>query len=403
MDKIAVLENQVMSYAWGSTSEIQILIDRRAAIGKPMAELWMGAHPKAPSRVWINGQWLPLNQVIADEPVAVLGRDAAQKFSSRLPFLFKVLAAERPLSIQVHPDAEQARNGFFRENVRNIPLDAGNRNYKDPNPKPEILCALTPFTLFKGFRKIDEMLALFQRLSSPTFSEGLGMLRTSPHTEGLRAFFSRLWYLKKETQATAIREAIQGARKNLNMDKAYEWVLRLHAAYPEDIGLLSPLLFNLETLSSGEAVYLPPGEPHAYLKGMGVELMGNSDNVLRAGLTPKHMDVPELMRVVRFTSGSIHKLTPSTLGPCRSIYPSPAAAFMLSYLSIHQGQKYTGAVQRSVEIWICIRGNAEIQDLVTRETLSIQKGRSFIVPAAVTGYEIRGDAELYMASVPVKD
>ena len=190
LNKINLLKNPIQDYAWGSKTAIQELIGEPGSIGKPMAELWMGAHPKAPSQVLINGEWQFLDEIIKKDPESILGKSVAEQFSNQLPFLFKILAAGRPLSVQVHPTMEQAQKGFARENDLGIPLDAPNRNYRDVNHKPEILLALTPFQGLKGFRTIDDILNLMDQLSLTALSDELKLLKKEPDGSGLKRFFS---------------------------------------------------------------------------------------------------------------------------------------------------------------------------------------------------------------------
>ncbi len=401
LNKIALLKNPIQKYAWGSKTEIQFLLGDPDSIGKPMAELWMGAHPKAPSQVKIEGKWHSLDEVIRKDPESILGKKIARKFSNQLPFLFKILAAERPLSIQVHPTKEQAQEGFARENDLGIPLDAPNRNYKDANHKPEILCALTTFQGLKGFRRIDEILQLMDQLSLTSLSDELNLLKKEPDSKGLRSFFSALMNRDKVRQTEVAEEAIRSAEKLANEDKAFHWIMELNREYPGDIGILSPVILNLVQLKPGEAIYLPAGELHAYLDGLGIELMANSDNVLRGGLTPKHIDVPELLNVVNFESGPVQKVTATNRNSCQTSYESPAAEFQLSMISVDEGNAYTSPSDRSVEILICLEGKANIYDSSSGKTISVARGQSLIIPAEISFYRIEGSAIFYSAAVPL--
>jgi len=401
LNKISLLKNPIQEYAWGSKTAIQALIGEPASIGKPMAELWMGAHPKASSQVLVNGQWQSLDQVIKKNPESILGRSTAEKFSNQLPFLFKVLAAERPLSIQVHPTIKQAQEGFAKENDLGIPLDAPNRNYKDANHKPEILCALTPFQGLKGFRTIDEILRLMDQLSLTVLSDELELLRKETDSLGLKRFFSALMSMDRVRQAEVTGEAVRSAERIANQDPAFQWIMELNKEYPGDIGILSPVILNLVTLEPGEAIYLPAGELHAYLDGLGIELMANSDNVLRGGLTPKHIDVLELLNVVNFESGPVQKVTTTNNGLCQTFYDAHAEEFLLSIISVNDGKSFTSSDNRSVEILICTDGEADIKDLGKDEVLSAVRGQSLIIPSETSQYHISGNATLYVATVPL--
>ena len=399
MDRIAVLKNPVQDYAWGSKTAIQTLLGLPVPSEKPAAELWLGAHPKAPSEVMIEGEWRSLEKVIERDPVSVLGKGVAERFSNKLPFLFKVLAADRPLSIQVHPNLEEAREGFARENRLGISLDASERNYKDANHKPETLCAITPFEGLKGFRTPEAIISLMDRVSVSTLSHELVRLRKEPDGSGLKHFFTSLMSLDQTRRERLIDEAIRGAERCAGEDRSFYWMVELNREYPGDIGVLSPLIFNLVELEPGEAIYIPAGELHAYLKGVGMELMANSDNVLRGGLTPKHVDVPELLKIVNFSPEPVGKVKLSRGLPGEKIYATPADEFQLSVISVANGDLFISERDGGVEIMICMEGEARIKDRGNKEPLVLTTGSSVIIPASVGWYQIEGRAELYKATV----
>ena len=401
MNKICILKNPTQEYAWGSKTVIQALLGQAESKDKPIAELWMGAHPKAASNVLVEGEWQSLDEVIGRSPESILGKDVAKRFCMRLPFLFKVLAVDSPLSIQVHPNLEQARAGFTRENSLGIPLNAPNRNYKDENHKPEILCALTPFQGLKGFRKTEEILALMEKIVSSNLSDELNRLKIEANPIGLKGFFTALMRMDRYRQSLIVSEAVRLAEKLANEDQAFYWMVELNKAYPGDIGVFSPVILNLVQLEPGEAIYLPAGELHAYLCGVGIELMANSDNVLRGGLTSKHIDVIELLKIVNFKTGPIKIIKPEKHGMIERTYPTPAEEFLLSKLSVDEERVFTSSQDRSVEILICLKGKADVKDLGNNEFFRLDKGKSIIVPAAVSQYQIEGNATFYKASVPL--
>ncbi len=291
MRTIKLLKNTIQKYAWGSPTAIPELLGEQNPSHEPRAELWMGAHPKAPSFVNFDGQWLSLTELIAKYPQEILGNDVALAFNNKLPYLFKVLAAAKPLSIQAHPSLNQAKEGFERENDRGIALDAPNRNYKDDNHKPECICALSPFWAMYGFRNIPDILALMGKNCPVGLAGELDLLKKQPDSRGLKRFFTDLMTMDSQRQKRVVDEAVQNANQYSDEDFAFHWMTRLADEYPTDIGILAPLLLNLIELKPGEALFLPAGEFHAYLEGVGMELMANSDNVLRGGLTAKHIDV----------------------------------------------------------------------------------------------------------------
>ncbi len=401
METISLLKNTIQDYAWGSSTAIPELLGKNPISNKPQAELWMGAHPKAPSLAKCDGKWISLLELIEKDPKNILGKKVAEKFDNRLPYLFKVLAAAKTLSIQAHPSLSQAREGFEKENKLKIPLNAPNRNYKDNNHKPECICALKPFWALKGFRKISSILAFMEKVCPQNLGKELDDLRQNRNFQGLKTFFNALMTMDRERQSRIIKEAIITAQKLGEDDPAFKWMLNLHNEYPEDIGVLFPLLLNLIYLKPGQAIFIPAGELHSYLDGIGIELMANSDNVLRGGLTSKHVDVPELMRVLSFEEKQANMISPHPKGDGESIYPSSAEEFILSIVSLKEGMVYNSPTRRSVEILICTAGEATITDPGQNGRLSIGKGTSIIIPAAVKKYRIEGNAALYKAAVPV--
>ena len=398
--KISMLKNPIQEYAWGSTSAIPDLLGRDNPESRPQAELWMGAHPKAPSRVQHNGRWVSLTELIAADPAGILGKKVAQDYQNRLPYLFKVLAAAKPLSIQAHPGLDQAREGFQRENARKIPLDAPHRNYRDDNHKPECICALTRFWALSRFRKIPGILAYFEKLNLRQLDVELGNFKKQPTAKGLKQFYTSLMTLDMDRQKHIVDEALGQVRNLESEDPVFQWMLRLAQDYPADMGVLSPILLNLIRLEPGQAIFLDAGELHAYLEGLGIELMANSDNVLRGGLTPKHVDVPELLRVLKFEDRDVTLLKPEKSIANEFVYPSPAAEFVLSVITLNNEAIYRSPRKRSVEILICTRGKATICDQNDLSETQLGQGCSAIVPACIERYSIQGEGTCYKAGVP---
>ena len=291
-------------YPWGSRTLLADLRGTESPSRRPEAEIWFGAHPAAPSHLGERS----LIEVIADDPVAALGERVAEKFNGELPFLVKLLAADEPLSLQAHPSAEQAREGYERENADGIDLHAGHRNYKDPFHKPEIIVALTDFAALAGFRPLARTRELFDVLACQELRRYTDMLSDDPAEEAgdLRALFTTWISIPAKARRELTDAVVACARAHLDREdwigEALSCVVLLEEQHPGDIGVLSALLLNCVKLAPGEAVHLDAGQLHAYLYGMGVEVMANSDNVLRGGLTSKYVDVPELVRVLDFES-----------------------------------------------------------------------------------------------------
>jgi mannose-6-phosphate isomerase len=424
MKDFCILKNTVQEYAWGSRTAIAELLGAPSPSARPQAELWMGAHPKAPSEVLVDGQWSRLPAVLERWPLEILGRPVADAYGHTLPFLFKVLAAATPLSIQAHPNLEQAREGFARENKLGIPLDAPNRNYRDAHHKPEIICALTPFWALNGFRAPAAIASRLGEMNSQALSEPVRALAQSPDASGLARFFDTIMTMEDSLQRRAVAEAVAYARDHKGEDRdtgdnpdtsgdptaggdqgtrgdpAFAWVLKLDAEYPGDVGVLSPLLLNLVELKPGQAMFLKAGRLHAYLSGVGMELMANSDNVLRGGLTPKHIDVPELLSVLNFDHQQLGVLEPEERGPCERVYNIAAREFELAVIRVANGALYESPQDRSVEIMICTDGSATATNVESRATIELSKGVSVLVPSALRRYTVTGTATLYKASVP---
>ena len=399
MKHIHILKNPIQKYAWGSRTALQSLLDWPKPWEEPAAELWMGVHPKAPSNVHVDGRWVSLIEVVTADPVSVLGADAAVQFSNKLPFLFKVLAADRPLSIQVHPHMKQAQDGFKRENRNNIPFDAPHRNYKDASYKPECLCAVTRFEAMKGFRAPEEILKLMDRVFSKVPSEVFDPLRKGQESAALMRFFTSLMSMDPVRKAQVVNDAVKGAEGIAGEDRSFHWLLELSREYPGDVGVLSPLFLNLVDLSPGEAIYVPAGELHAYLKGVGMEIMASSDNVLRGGLTPKHIDIPELLEIVNFTASPVLKQKPPADDNFERVYKTPAAEFQLSEIVLNGDERFVSRKERSVEILICMAGEGLVEELPGGRSLPLRKGMSIIVPSAVPGYAVSGHISLYKGGV----
>lgn len=395
---IALLRNPVQKYAWGSKTAIPELLGE-APNGDPWAELWMGAHSKAPSEVKFEGRWAPLTEMITRYPEEILGKTVARRFDNKLPFLFKVLAAAAPLSIQAHPDAVQARKGFLRETKTGIAPDAYHRSYKDGNHKPECLCALTPFWALNGFRTVGNMLSYLWRLCPDTVSKELTLLDNQKNSRGLKRFFRKLMTAPEEETLPIVKEATRRARAFDGDDPVFQWIIKLSDLYPQDIGVLSPAILNLVLLEPGEAMYVSAGCLHAYFEGTGIELMANSDNVLRGGLTRKHIDVRELMNVLRFEETLPEILNPMQQAPGVGIFQTPAEEFMLSRVSVSNGISFLGPVCRSAEIILCVEGNARVDEVSSSLRTTVSKGASLLIPASAGPYRVEGHAVFYRASV----
>jgi mannose-6-phosphate isomerase len=358
---VELLHNAVRPYAWGSRTAIAELLGKPVPAPHPEAELWMGAHPGGPSRlVDADGDERSLLDVLAADPEGQLGPALAERWGGRLPFLLKVLAADEPLSLQAHPSAAQAAEGFAREEAAGIPRDAKNRNYPDPTAKPELICALTEFHALAGFADPERTVRLLRGLDAPGLHHYTELLAGQPDADGLRALFTTWITLPQQALDQLLPQLLDSCVRQVKergeFDLECRTVLELGEAYPGDAGVLAAVLLNRIVLQPGEAIYLPAGNPHAYLRGTGIEILANSDNVLRCGLTPKHVDVPELLRVLDFSYGRMPVQTGDEVAPHDFVYRTPAAEFELSRLQWASDAAPVRIDHSGPQVLICIDG-----------------------------------------------
>ncbi|MGW7262132.1 mannose-6-phosphate isomerase, class I [Streptomyces sp. NPDC054842] len=378
------LDNTVRPYAWGSTTAIPRLLGVEPT-GEPQAEMWMGAHPGAPSRTPRG----PLDRVVEADPEKELGPAAVARFGPRLPFLLKLLAAGAPLSLQVHPDLAQAKAGFADEESRGIPVDAGHRNYKDANHKPELICALTEFDGLCGFRTPDAAAGLLAGLDVDSLKPYVDLLRAHPQEAALREVLTAVLTADREEMARTVTEAAAACDR---LGGSYAPYAAIAHHYPGDPGVIAAMLLNHVRLQPGEALYLGAGVPHAYLEGLGVEIMANSDNVLRCGLTPKHVDVPELLRVVRFEAGDPGVLRPEAAPDGEEVYETPIDEFRLSRYVLPESTAPHDLTRPTPQILLCTAGS------VRADGITLSPGESVFVPAGEKA-EVSGPGTVFRATV----
>jgi mannose-6-phosphate isomerase len=388
-----LLDNPIQNYAWGSRTALAQLLGRPAA-DRPEAELWIGAHPGAPSR---DGSGRSLLELIQADPEGTLGAEVEQRFGRRLPFLLKVLAVEAPLSLQAHPNLQQAQAGFAREQAAGIPLDARERTYKDDNHKPELLCALTPFEALCGFRPPLDSAALFAELGLAELAFVRALRSSAP--EPLREAFSGLMTLAageaSKLAADVLARAERASATHGRFQASFSWAATLGRAYPGDIGAVACLLLNHLRLAPLEAVYLEAGRLHAYLSGTGVEIMANSDNVLRGGLSPKHIDVPELLRVLVFDSSPVRPTPTTRLSTAELAYRTSAPEFQLSRIELEPARACAWPL-RGPELLLCVDGRARVE--AGSSVLELACGQACFLPAAALSARLTGPARLFRAA-----
>ncbi|NSL86465.1 mannose-6-phosphate isomerase, class I [Chitinophaga sp. Mgbs1] len=399
--KLFRLDGKVQHYAWGGYQYIPSLLGI-APSEKPSAEYWMGAHPSAPSVITTGNGPVPFNELIQQQPAEIVGPQVWGQFKE-LPYLFKILDVKDMLSIQVHPTKAEAEKGFARENAAGIPLNAPNRNYKDDNHKPEIMVALSEFWLLHGFLPQEQLSQVLKTI--PEFTSLSGIYEK----EGYYGLYKSVMEMPQALVNMILRPLTDRMLPSYQAgtlpksDPGF-WAARAVLNDPEsaekiDRGIFSIYFFNIMQVQPGQAVFQDAGIPHAYLEGQNVELMANSDNVLRGGLTPKHVDVPELLKHTRFEGVHPNILQGDNIsGGLEKIYPTPAPDFVVSRINLQPGQVYTYTA-KAAEIMIVISGNATIKG---SDTLSLEKGQCVMAAYGET-YEITtsGNVELYKATVPV--
>ena len=399
--KIFPLEGVVQHYSWGGTAFIPALLGKENNPGKPYAEYWMGAHIKAPALVRQKHRAVALDKLVKEQPSNVLGNSIAQNFGG-LPYLLKVLDVKDMLSIQVHPDKQRAKAAFEAENREGIPVDAAQRNYKDANHKPELMAALSEFWLLHGFKPEPELKRV---------------LNSVPELQYLVSIFDKGGYkdlyrhvmeigqerVNKELKPLLNRIIPLYKKDKLSRNSEDFWAARAAQLYTIndniDRGLYSIYFFNIVHLKPGEAVFQDAGVPHAYLEGQNMEIMANSDNVLRGGLTVKHIDVAELMKHVKFEATEPNIIHPEkrTSG-AEEVYITPAADFQLSRIQLTPHQSVI-IESTSPDIYFVYDGKIEAYE--GEERIACRKGGAFF---AIAGSKVQlkaGNAStVFRASVP---
>ncbi|MDR0389549.1 MAG: mannose-6-phosphate isomerase, class I, partial [Spirochaetaceae bacterium] len=412
---------EIKHYPWGSPRWIPALRGEENPQQKPFAELWMGVHPLGPSKIE-NGN---KTELLSDY---IERHKTPGKSGDTLPFLFKILAAGKPLSLQVHPNATQAREGWEQENRKGIEKDAPERNYRDPNHKPEILCALSPFTALCGFREADESAELLAGLELPVLNGPLQALTGPGSNETrLRAFLRALFALGpaelellnralSDTPATpAATEGQHGAKGPFGAEGpsgaeepsgtedssgvkdpsgaglSKKLAAKFAALYPGDPGILAPFYLRILTLKPFEAIFLKAGVMHSYVEGLGVELMANSDNVLRGGLTGKHIDIPELFKILDFSPYTPPILSPpeNEKRPLVWSYPLPEGTEFSLTLLRNSGPPLPYSV-KGPSILCVTQGRALLKGKNGGEHVSLCAGESAFI-SAPDGLSLDGD------------
>jgi len=390
-----LLQPEVKPYAWGSRHAIAELQGRPVPSAGPEAELWMGAHPSAPSGLRRDGPPTTLEAVIAADPLGELGPASVARFGPRLPFMLKVLSAERALSIQVHPSRAQAQTGFRAENARGLPPGDPARNYVDDWPKPELLCALTPFEVLAGLRPAADAARLLRALGVDHLQPLAAELDRAP---GARAgVLGSILEWPESGRAELVGDVLAACARLASGDGPYAGAcaaaVRAGADHPGDLGVVAMLLMRHTVLDPGQAVFMPAGGLHDYLRGTGIEVLANSDNVIRAGLTGKHIDVPELLKLLD-PDVAVPVLAPRQVSDGISVYETPAPEFRLYRLDL-SGERLVlpGTGPR---ILLCTGGRVVLRGQ-SGEEVALGRGESCFVSAADRAVTGAGPARAFLA------
>ncbi len=401
-DRIGRLFGKIQNYSWGGYDFIPLLIGLKPESGQTYAEYWMGAHEKAPSQILHNdGTTIALNDLIKEQPEKTLGPYVARRYSI-LPFLLKVLDVREMLSIQVHPTKSEAEIGFARENAMGIPLDAPQRNYKDGNHKPELEVALSDLWLLYGFRPEDQLQEVLNQIPEfhtlkPIFASG-----------GYFELYKYVMEMPQELVNSLLHPLVERILQKYNSGELEEsspdyWAAKTvqgRQGENYDRGIFSIYFFNLIRLKPGQATFQGAGIPHAYLQGQAIEIMANSDNVIRGGLTPKHIDVQQLLRLVTFKG-----ITPEIIegrqcdNPCEISYESPCPDFCLSRVLLNKSDLYENTAS-SIEMLLLLNGETTLT--ADDKQMLVKKGECMIVFAG-EHYRLRSMSEdtlLFRASIP---
>ena len=390
------LTHSTQRYAWGSATAIPALLGIEPD-GSPLAEAWFGAHSSAPAMAGDQ----PLDQLIATSGDDVLGEGVVGRFGPTLPYLLKLIAADHPLSLQVHPHIERARAGYAQEDAAGVPLDAPNRSYRDRNHKPELVYALTQFEALCGFRAPRRAAELFAGLDVPLAKELHGILADEPSADGIRAVFEQLLHPTTRPGPDEVREIAEACAARLAAGspspRSDRTVVLLQKEYPGDLGVVTSLLLNPVTLKPGEALFVPAGGVHAYLSGLAVEIMASSDNVLRAGLTPKHVDVPELLDNVDYVAAPPIRIAPETFYDATKVFYAPVDDFELSVTEIDDADEHP-LPGRGPRIVLCLSGRVTLTS--AEDSGVLDQGQSVFVPASDGPLTVSGSGTIVQADVP---
>ncbi|PPI86794.1 mannose-6-phosphate isomerase, class I [Candidatus Pantoea edessiphila] len=381
---ILKLKNSLQYYEWGNKYFLKNHYNIKNPRNLPMAELWIGTHPKNPSKVYFNNKTILLSDVININPQQLLSNSVFQYFGSDLPFLFKILCVENPLSIQVHPNKFNAKLGFENENIKSIPLNSDNRIYKDDNYKPELIYAITPFYVLSGFKKFSQIIILLNKVID--INPSISCFQKNPNKYTLSKVLKYFLYLEGKEKLIALNKL----KSNVEVLKEEPWNIlkKIMKQYPEDNGLFLFLFFNYVFVKPGEAIFIDSGTPHTYLKGIAIEISANSDNVIRAGLTSKYKNIPEFLTNITYQENFLNQMV---IKPEKRInevhFPVKVKDFSFSIHSLQNESQFI--YQRSMAILFCIAGQFAI--VKKNKHVIFKSGESYFISADEMPINITGN------------
>ncbi len=391
----------IQNYRWGSHSLLAQFQSRPAPTATPEAELWFGAHPQAPSSIEIDGERCQLDACIGQDPQNQIGFELKHQYG-KLPFLLKVLAVDQPLSIQVHPSQAQAQLGYQRERLRGISVDDPAATYRDNWPKPELLCPLTEFEALCGFRTIEELIGLFETLGGSCFNAAKDALESSPDQQGLHDVVSTWLNASPVTRDSLFKAGLEACKaiseKSNSQHRDIAFILDLAGRYPGDMGVFVALMLRRLALAPGQGLFVPAGVLHAYLHGFAIEVMANSDNVLRGGLTSKHVDVEELLGLASFQSEPPAIVTLEESGPLEKVFAIDDPHFSVSRVDVEKHTSWCAARRRGPEMFLCVAGMLKVFG-AGDDVTSLARGECAWIAANEDIYCVSGQGQAFRVQV----
>jgi len=399
MQKLFPVTGIYKHYHWGSQNGLCEIIGIENQSEKPIAEIWYGAHPSSPSQVLTETGEVSMGEVFGRHPEIFSSHGSEKKSPAHLPVMMKFLSAAAPLSLQVHPDKSFAEKGYDKENQSNIAIDAPERNYRDRSSKPESLLALSDFYALRGFHTYPEIISNLEKFCPVSLKKDIEKFSVNQTEEGLKTLLVRLLDPRTDDRHEIITEALSNGEKYTETDPAAQWITKLHRFYPEDTALLAPAFLNLIHLKPGDAFSISPGIMHCYLQGTGIEIMTLSDNVLRGGLTSKHRDLDELLKITDFTPTAKRYFSTDT-GYVQTELPAETGDYRAEKIAFESVQgRILLKANRGPSMFLAVKGACTIRTL-QGESREMKPGDCILTGSNLGFVTLEGSATLVMTTVP---